>query len=108
MVRGPRNDEAATVEPRNRSPILIIRRTAVDQELATDRDTARGIALTEHAGDTAAILVVGGPSNHVPAIRQGTDRRIVLVASGMGVDRKFRSDRDARRVITLAVDPLTA
>ena len=95
----PGDDEAAVGECRSVRPQLLIRRQIrrAHHERAAHRHAARRVALAEHR-----IVGFVGPHHHEIAIRQRDDRRVVLVATGVGIDLELGTHLVAAGIEALA------
>ena len=104
-ARGPRDHVAAVVEAGDRRLLLVGIGRGVDAELVTDRAAVGGVALSEHAGRAAAVLVVRGPRHHEATVGERGDAGFVLVVRGVAVDLELGAERAAVGGEALAEDP---
>jgi len=80
----------------------------VDALFAAKRRTQRRIALHEYAIAAAVKATLVGPEDDKAAVGQACDLRLDLVAAHMGIDSKLGAGRNARTVVALGIDAVTA
>ncbi len=91
---GPGDGEAALVMSRDNRRELVVRGGVVDLELLTDLLAGGVVALAVDAEAVVGlVLALGGPHDHITAIREGRDDRAFLLAGGEGVDLVGHTDR---------------